>query len=57
MRAGSSLGKDLEKVIVAFSQFIFVFSYPLVLSSETLGFYPVDVSLLKEAGDLLAPWE
>lgn len=57
MRAGSSLGKDLEKVVFPFSQSIFVFSYPLVLSSETLGFYPVDVSLLKEAGDLLAPWE
>lgn len=46
MAAGSSLEKDLEKVVVPFSQFIFVFSYPFVLSSEALGFYPTDVSLL-----------
>lgn len=43
--AGSSLGKDLEKVF-PFSQFIFVFSCPFVLSSEAPGFYAVDVSLL-----------
>lgn len=46
LRAGSSLGRDLEKVVVPFSQFIFVFPYPFVLSSEALGFCPSDESLL-----------
>ena len=60
MITGSTLGKVLEKVVVPFSQFTFIFSYSFVLSSENPVFYSVDVSiftLLKEAGNLLAPWK
>lgn len=59
MITGSSLGKVLEEVVVSSSQFILL-SYPVVFSSENPGVYSVDVSiftLLKEAGNLLAPWK